>query len=123
MKKLLISFLLATSANAFAVSEITDASFEKDVINEKLPTVVDFYATWCGPCKTMAVYMERAEKDLGGKVKFVKMDIEKNPAFGGAIKSIPTVVVSIKGKPSAIAIGLPNSYESFLKWIKREALK
>ena len=75
-----------------------------DIINSEQPTLVDFFATWCGPCKMMAPIVEEMAKAYAGKVDFYKVDIDKEQelaqTFG--IQSIPTFLfIPVKGKPSA----------------------
>lgn len=85
------------------VTETTTQTFMADVIEEsrRRPVLVDFWAPWCGPCKTLAPVLERAVKAAKGKVKLVKMDIEAHPAIAGrlGIQSIPMVYAFVNGQP------------------------
>jgi putative thioredoxin len=85
------------------IKEGSDAGFAKDVIeaSRTQPVIVDFWATWCGPCKTLGPALERAVMAAKGKVKLVKIDIDKNPAFAGQLRvqSIPTVYGFVDGRP------------------------
>ncbi|HEY2707802.1 MAG TPA: co-chaperone YbbN [Caulobacteraceae bacterium] len=85
------------------IKEGTDAGFAKDVIDASrdVPVIVDFWATWCGPCKTLGPALERAVLAAKGKVKLVKIDIDKNPVFAGQLRvqSIPTVYAFVGGRP------------------------
>ncbi len=71
-----------------------------ELINGEDPVLVDFYADWCGPCKTMAPILQEVKSDMGGKVRIVKVDVDKNPKvaqkFG--IQSIPTLILFKDGK-------------------------
>ena len=73
---------------------LTDANFEQEVINSDQPVLVDFWATWCGPCRVIAPTIEKLAADFDGKAKVAKLDVDNNPqtaqAFG--IRSIPTLL-------------------------------
>jgi len=85
------------------IKEGSDAGFARDVIDASrdVPVIVDFWATWCGPCKTLGPMLERAVLAAKGKVKLVKIDIDKNPQFAGQLRvqSIPTVYAFLDGRP------------------------
>jgi putative thioredoxin len=85
------------------IKESTDAAFAKDVIDasHEQPVIVDFWATWCGPCKTLGPALEKAVVAAKGAVKLVKIDIDKNPVFAGQLRvqSIPTVYAFVDGRP------------------------
>src|SRR5580704_3079893 len=85
------------------IKEGSDAGFAKDVVeaSRDQPVIVDFWATWCGPCKTLGPALERAVLAAKGKVKLVKIDIDKNPVFAGQLRvqSIPTVYAFVDGRP------------------------
>ena len=86
------------------IKEGSDAGFAKDVIDasREQPVIVDFWATWCGPCKTLGPALERAVLAAKGKVKLVKIDIDKHPVFAGQLRvqSIPTVYAFVDGRPA-----------------------
>lgn len=73
---------------------LTDLNFERVVAGTDLPVVVDFYADWCGPCRTMAPQFARAAADAKGRALFVKVDSDASPATAArfAVRNIPTVV-------------------------------
>ena len=85
------------------IKEGSDASFAKDVVeaSREQPVIVDFWATWCGPCKTLGPALERAVTAAKGAVKLVKIDIDKNPVYAGQLRvqSIPTVYAFVDGRP------------------------
>jgi putative thioredoxin len=85
------------------VSDTTTKTFMKDVIEEsrKRPVLVDFWAPWCGPCKTLGPVLEKAVRAAKGKVKLVKMNIDEHPQVSSqlGIQSIPTVFAFVNGQP------------------------
>lgn len=92
--------------------EITDATFDDEVVNSDTPVVVDFWAEWCGPCKMIAPIVEELAGEYDGKVKFTKMDVDSNPKtpmqFG--IRGIPTLLIFNEGKAVGQIVGaLPKT--------------
>jgi putative thioredoxin len=103
----------ATAAGS-AVKDTTTQTFVKDVIEEskRQPVLVDFWAEWCGPCKQLGPVLEKAVRAAKGKVKLVKMDIDKHPSIPGqlGIQSIPAVFAFVNGQPVDGFLGaLPES--------------
>ena len=72
----------------------------KDLINGEVPVLVDFYAEWCGPCKTMMPVLDNLASEVGDKVKIIKIDVDKNLAAARAyqVMGVPTLVLFYKGK-------------------------
>ena len=104
----------AAAAPEGAVKDTTTQGFVKDVIEEskRQPVLVDFWAEWCGPCKQLTPVLEKVVKAAKGKVKLVKMDIDKHPSIPGqlGIQSIPAVFAFVNGQPVDGFLGaLPES--------------
>ncbi|MCS6906386.1 MAG: thioredoxin [Anaerolineales bacterium] len=79
---------------------VTDAAFEKTVMQSPLPVIVDFWAPWCGPCKMVAPILDKLAKELAGKVLIAKVNTDENPewAMKFGIQGIPTMLFIYNGK-------------------------
>ena len=92
--------------------EITDATFDQEVVKADTVVLVDFWAEWCGPCKIIAPIVEDLAKEYDGKVKFTKLDVDSNPrsATNFGIRGIPTLLIFKDGKPVDQVVGaVPKS--------------
>lgn len=100
-------------------AEITDDSFEQDVIKSDVPVLVDFWAAWCGPCKMLAPVLDDLSKEMAERVKIVKMDIDNNPKVPSAlgIRGVPTMILFKNGEPAGTKVGaLPKA--SIMQWLE-----
>jgi thioredoxin 1 len=86
---------------------VSDASFEADVLQSSLPTLNDFWAEWCGPCKMIAPILNDLATEYEGKLKITKLDVDENPATAMAygVRSIPTLILFKNGKQVERIIG------------------
>ena len=98
--------------------KVTDANFEAEVLQSKEPVVVDFWAEWCGPCRMIAPALDEISKEMEGKVKIVKMNVDENPGVPGkfGIRSIPTLMLFKDGQLAAQKVGAAPKGE-LSKWI------
>lgn len=99
--------------------ESGDSTFENDVLKANGPVLVDFWAEWCGPCRQLSPIVDELAKDMEGRVKVVKINIDKNPEtptqFG--VRGIPTLIIFKDGKPAATKVGaLPKS--GLYEWVE-----
>jgi thioredoxin 1 len=89
------------------VIHLTDANFDKEVEESPLPTLTDFWAAWCGPCKMIAPIIEQLAQEYDGKMKVTKLDVDQNPTvatrFG--VMSIPTLILFKGGQPVERIVG------------------
>ena len=89
------------------VSEVTDANFEQDVLKSAEPVLVDFWAAWCGPCRALAPVVDEIATQYSGKLKVMKMDVDKNsnmPSRFG-IRGIPALLIFKDGKVAEQIVG------------------
>lgn len=95
-----------------AVFTFTDANFDREVLQSDLPVLVDFWATWCAPCKAIAPLIDAVAADYSGKVKVGKVNVDDNPATPGkyGVRGIPTLILFKGGKVLDQVVGaVPKS--------------
>ncbi|RJQ38160.1 thioredoxin [Candidatus Microgenomates bacterium] len=97
---------------------VTDQNFDQEVLQSKIPVLVDFWAQWCMPCKMISPIIDEIAKDYEGKIKVAKLDVDENPASAGkfGIMSIPSIYIFKDGKPVKTLVGV-QSKESLEKEI------
>ena len=100
------------------IIHITDASFASDVTNSQIPVIVDFWAPWCGPCRAMSPILDEISKELEGKIKVCKMNIDDNPIGPGklGIMSIPTIIFFKDGEIIDRKIGM-HTKQNLIDWV------
>ena len=98
--------------------KVTDGEFKKEVLESNIPVLVDFWAEWCGPCKMLAPTLDELSKDLAGKVKIVKMNVDENPAMPSAlgIRGIPTMMLFKNGENVGTKVGA-SPKAALAEWI------
>lgn len=87
--------------------ELTDATFKQEVIDAATPVLVDFTATWCGPCHMLAPIVDELARDLSGKVKVVKLDIDQNvnTTMEYGVMGVPTLILFVDGQARERLVG------------------
>lgn len=84
--------------DCFQIREVTEQELEVAVANRDRPMIIDFFATWCGPCVLLAKELEQVAEQLGDKIEIIKIDCDKNEAISGALQ--------IQGLPTLIFVGM-----------------
>ena len=92
------------------VIELNDTNFDSEVLKADVPVLVDFSATWCGPCKVLAPIVDKLADESGGKYKVGKVDIDESPSVTAkyGIRGVPTVIVFKAGEKSGQHVGVTN---------------
>jgi thioredoxin 1 len=100
------------------VIELNDANFDNEVNTSDKPVLVDFGATWCGPCKILAPIVEKLADEYAGKYKVCKVDIDEAPSVAAkfGIRGVPTVLVFKNGQKTGQHVGVTNK-ETLLKML------
>lgn len=101
------------------VQEITAEQFNTEVLGSSVPVLVDFYATWCAPCRMLTPYLEQLAQEFEGRIKFVKIDVDRAPelAYRFDIRAVPTLILFHNGRTVDAMVGLvsPNELRAKLQ--------
>lgn len=100
-----------------AVASVTDADFQAQVLQSEKPVLVEFWATWCAPCRMISPVVDDLSSELGEKVRIVKMDIDANPQTPSqlGIMSVPTLIIFKDGRPTDRTVGYRSNLKSDLR--------
>jgi thioredoxin 1 len=101
-------------------AQVTDQSFDAEVLGASEPVLVDFWAEWCPPCKAMDPIMDDLSQELAGKVKIVKLDVETNPStvVRYNVRAMPTMIIFKGGEPVDMKVGAGQSRVQLVKWLE-----
>jgi thioredoxin 1 len=102
-----------------AAPQVSDTTFEQEVLKSTEPVLVDFFAEWCAPCKAMAPALEQLAVELKGKLKVVKLDVDQNPEVTQkyAIRAMPTLMLFKGGEVAAKHVGALVQKKKLEDWV------
>jgi len=102
-----------------ATPQVSDSTFQKEVLDSSEPVLVDFFAEWCGPCKAMAPALDAVANELKGKVKVVKVDVDQNPSvtMNYGVQAMPTLLLFKDGKVAAQHTGAIVQKKKLEDWL------
>lgn len=102
-----------------AAPQVTDKTFDQEVLKSKEPVLVDFFAEWCGPCKAMAPALDQVASEMKGKLKVVKVDVDQNPGITAkyGIRAMPTLLVFKGGQVVGQNVGALVQKKKLEDWV------
>lgn len=103
--------------------QVTDATFDAEVLGASEPVLVDFWAEWCPPCKAMDPTIDELSRELAGRVKIVKLDVSENPGVTVRynVRAMPTMIIFKDGQPADAKVGAGQSRVQLIKWLEGHA--
>jgi thioredoxin 1 len=111
MKPSCVTFSLRT-AQSYLTMKTNSKTFEQDVVKSEIPVLVDFFATWCGPCKMLAPALDSLAERYQGRAKIMKVDVDESPELAGqfGIQAVPTLILFNHGKVVQQSSGVPSMH-------------
>ena len=104
------------------VLAFSDANFDRDVLQSEIPVLVDFWATWCAPCKAIAPLVDAVAEEHAGKIKVGKVNVDENPSTPGkyGVRGIPTLILFKAGREVARQSGAVGKSD-IIRWVRAHA--
>lgn len=102
-----------------SATSVSDTTFDQEVLKSSEPVLVDFFAEWCSPCKAMAPALDQLAREMSGRVKVVKVDVDQSPGISGryGIRAMPTLMLFKDGKVAAQHVGALVQKKKLEDWI------
>lgn len=93
-----------------AIQNVTDRTFETEVLKSEVPVLVDYWAEWCGPCRVIAPMLDDSARSYAGQLRVAKINVDENPEIPSRynVRGLPTLMLFKDGKPVATKVGVLN---------------